>query len=122
MARTTGFLSQSSGKLDGQFQTRQTDHGTFLARLPRQTSKARRSEKQANTRCQMANAAANYGLYNERLKEAFEGKNAGVSDFNAFIQVNYGRRARAAVVCWVTISTVAARCLPSARRCRAASW
>ena len=91
MARTTGFLSQSSGKLDGQFQTRQTDHGTFLARLPRQTSKARRSEKQANTRCQMANAAANYGLYNERLKEAFEGKNAGVSDFNAFIQVNYGK-------------------------------
>lgn len=91
MARTTGFLSQSSGKLDGQFQTRQTDHGTFLARLPRQTSKARRSEKQANTRCQMANAAANYGLYNERLKEAFEGKNAGVSDFNAFVQVNYGK-------------------------------
>lgn len=91
MARTTGFLSQSSGKLDGQFQTRQTDHGTFLARLPRQTSKARRSEKQANTRCQMANAAANYTLYNDKLKEAFEGKNAGVSDFNAFIQVNYGK-------------------------------
>lgn len=91
MARTIGFLSQSSGKLDGQFQTRQTDHGTFLARLPRQTSKTRRSEKQANTRCQMANAAANYTLYNDKLKEAFEGKNPGVSDFNAFIQVNYGK-------------------------------
>ena len=91
MARTNGFLSQSSGKLDGQFQTRQTDHGTFLARLPRQTGKARRSEKQANTRCQMANAAANYTLYNEKLKEAFEGKNPGVSDFNAFIQVNYDK-------------------------------
>ena len=91
MARIIGFLSQSSGKLDGQFQTRQTDHGTFLARLPRQTSKTRRSEKQANTRCQMANAAANYTLYNDKLKEAFEGKNPGVSDFNAFIQVNYGK-------------------------------
>lgn len=91
MARTTSFLSQTSGKLDDQFQTRSTDHGTFLARLPRQTSKTRRSEKQANTRCQMANAAANYTLYNDKLKEAFEGKNPGVSDFNAFIQVNYGK-------------------------------
>ena len=91
MARTIGFLSQSSGKLDGQFQTRQTDHGTFLARMPRKTGKARRSEKQANTRCQMGNAAANYTLYNDKLKEAFEGKNPGVSDFNAFIQVNYGK-------------------------------
>lgn len=91
MARTIGFLSQSSGKLDEQFQTRQTDHGTFLARLPRRTGKARRSEKQANTRCQMANAAANYMLYNDKLKEAFEGKNPGVSDFNAFIQANHGK-------------------------------
>ena len=91
MARTTSFLSQTSGKLDDQFQTRQTSHGTFLARNPRKGSQARRSEKQASTRCQMANAAANYTLYNGKLKEAFEGKNAGVSDFNAFIQVNYGK-------------------------------
>lgn len=91
MARTTSFLSQTSGKLDEQFQTRQTSHGTFLARMPRKGAQARRTEKQASTRCQMANAAANYTLYNGKLKEAFEGKNPGVSDFNAFIQVNYGK-------------------------------
>lgn len=91
MGKTTGFLSQTSGKLDDNFQTRQTDHGTFLARNPRKTKNTRRSEKQANMRCQMANAAANYTLYNEKLKEAFQAKNPGVSDFNAFIQVNYGK-------------------------------
>ena len=91
MAKTTSFLSQTSGKLDNQFQTRQTDHGTFLARLPRKANKKRRTEKQANTRCQLPNAAANYTLYSGKLKEAFEGKNAGVSDYNAFIQANYGK-------------------------------
>ena len=38
-----------------------------------------------------ARLIAAYTLYNGKLKEAFEGKNAGVSDFNAFIQVNYGK-------------------------------
>ena len=93
MGRTTGFLSQTSGKLDDNFQTRQTDHGTFWARNPRKTAKTRRSEKQANTRCQMANASANYRLYNGKLSEAFENKSAGVNDFNSFVQVNYGKTA-----------------------------
>lgn len=35
MARATDFLSQTSGKLDEMFQTRQTDHGTILARNPK---------------------------------------------------------------------------------------
>ena len=91
MGKTTGFLSQVSGKLDDNFQTRQTSHGTFLARNPRKTSKPRRSEKQANTRCQLPNATANYRLYNGKLSEAYEGKSAGVSDFNSFVQVNYGK-------------------------------
>ena len=93
MGRTTGFLSQTSGKLDDNFQTRQTDHGTFWACNPRKTAKTRRSEKQANTRCQMANASANYRLYNGKLSEAFENKSAGVNDFNSFVQVNYGKTA-----------------------------
>ena len=91
MSRTTGFLSQTSGKLDDNFQTRQTDHGTFMARIPRKTAKTRRSEKQANIRCQMPNAAANFRLFNGKLNEAFENKSAGVSDFNCFVQVNYGK-------------------------------
>ena len=91
MGKTTGFLSQTSGKLDDNFQTRQTDHGTFLARNPRKTSKPRRSEKQANMRCQLPNASANYRLYNGKLAEAFENKSAGVNDFNSFVQVNYGK-------------------------------
>lgn len=91
MGKTTGFLSQTSGKLDDNFQTRQTDHGTFLARNPRKTSKPRRSEKQANMRCQLPNASANFRLYNGKLAEAFENKSAGVNDFNSFVQVNYGK-------------------------------
>ena len=38
-----------------------------------------------------ARLIAAFKLYQGKLKEAFEGKNAGVSDFNAFIQVNYGK-------------------------------
>ena len=91
MSKATGFLSQTSGKLDDNFQTRQTDHGTFMARIPRKTVKTRRSEKQANIRCQMPNAAANFRLFNGKLNEAFENKSAGVSDFNCFVQVNYGK-------------------------------
>lgn len=60
MARATDFLSQTSGKLDEMFQTRQTDHGTILARNPKRRGMTRRSEKQANTRCQLANVSANY--------------------------------------------------------------
>ena len=93
MAKTIGFLSQTSGKLDDNFQTRQTTHGTFLARNPKKTSKPRRSEKQANMRCQLPNASANFRLYNGKLSEAFENKSAGVNDFNSFVQVNYGKTA-----------------------------
>lgn len=91
MSKATGFLSQTSGKLDDNFQTRQTDHGTILARNPRKTATTRRSEKQANTRCQLPNAAANFRLFNGKLNEAFENKSAGVSDFNCFVQANYGK-------------------------------
>ena len=89
MAKTTDFLSQTRGKLDTMFQTRQTDHGTILSRNPRRTG--RRSEKQANMRCQMPNAAANYSLFHPMLNDAFEGKTAGQNDYNIFIQVNYGK-------------------------------
>lgn len=89
MAKTTDFLSQTRGKLDSMFQTHQTDHGTILARNPRRTG--RRSEKQANMRCQMPNAAANYSLFHPMLNDAFEGKTAGQNDYNIFIQVNYGK-------------------------------
>lgn len=90
MARTTDFLSQTRGKLDEMFQTRQTDHGTFLVRNPKRRS-TRRSEKQANMRCQMANAGANFRLFQGMLTEAFEGKNPGQNDYNIFVAVNYGK-------------------------------
>ena len=90
MAKTSDFLSQTSGKLNDQFTTRQTAHGTILARNARKTSTPRRSEKQARGRCQMPNIAANFKLYDGKLMQAFEGKPAGVSDFNAFMQANWG--------------------------------
>ena len=90
MAKTTGFLSQTSGKLDDNFTTRQTAFGTILAKTPRKTSTPRRSEKQANMRCQLANMSANYRLYDGKLTQAFEGKGTGLSDFNLFVSTNYG--------------------------------
>ena len=83
-------MSQTSGKLNDQFTTRQTAHGTILARNARKTSTPRRSELQARGRCQMPNIAANFKLYDGKLMQAFEGKQAGVSDFNAFMQANWG--------------------------------
>lgn len=91
MARATDFLSQTSGKLDEMFQTRQTDHGTILARNPKRRGMTRRSEKQANTRCQLANVSANYQLFRCKKMQSFEGKEAGQNDFNIFVQVNYDR-------------------------------
>ena len=91
MAKTTDFLSQTSGKLTDQFVTRQTAHGTILARAPRKTANPRRSEKQANMRCQMANMSANFKLYQGKLKLAWEGKETGLSEFNKFVQSNYDK-------------------------------
>lgn len=91
MARTTDFLSQTSGKLTDQFVTRQTAHGTILARAPRKTANARRSERQANLRCQLANMSANFKLYQGKLKLAWEGKKAGLSEYNCFVASNYDK-------------------------------
>ena len=71
MAKTSGFLSETRGKLNDSFQTRQTVNGTILARSPRKASTPRRSEKQMFMRCQLSNVAANHQLYNDRLLLAF---------------------------------------------------
>ena len=91
MAKTTDFLSQTSGKLTDQFVTRQTAHGTILARAPKKTANARRSERQANMRCQLANMSANFKLYQGKLKLAWEGKKAGLSEYNCFVASNYDK-------------------------------
>lgn len=90
MAKTTGFLSETSGKLNDNFQTRQTVRGTYLSRTPRKPSVPRRSDKQMYTRAQMANVAANNQLYADRHHLGFEGKPAGTSEYNMMVQVNYG--------------------------------
>ena len=91
MAKTTDFLSQTSGKLTDQFTTRQTVHGTILARTPKKQANPRRSAKQANLRCQMANMSANFKLYQGKLKLAWEGKKTGLSEFNCFVASNYDK-------------------------------
>ena len=91
MAKTTDFLSQTSGKLTDQFVTRQTAHGTILARAPKKTSNPRRSERQANMRCQLANMSANFKLYQGKLKLAWESKKAGLSEYNCFVASNYDK-------------------------------
>ena len=89
MAKTSGFLSETRGKLNENFQTRQTPNGTILARSPRKANTPRRSEKQMFIRCQLGNMAANHQLYNDRLLQAFESKPTGVTVYNMMVQVNY---------------------------------
>ena len=85
------LIEEVSGKLGSGLVMRQTVHGPVLAKAPRKASTPRRSEKQANTRCQMANLTANFRLYNGKLQQAFEGKKAGVSDANLYVAVNYDK-------------------------------
>ena len=84
-------IEEVSGKLGSGLVMRQTVHGPVLAKAPRKASTPRRSEKQANTRCQMANLTANFRLFNGKLEQAFESKKAGVSDANVYVAVNYGK-------------------------------
>lgn len=80
-------LDEISGKLGKGVVFRQTPHGTVMAKAGRKSRK--RSQGQAEVRCRIANASANYRLYAGKLKQAFEGKGTGVSDFNQYVGVNY---------------------------------
>lgn len=94
MAKTTDFLSNTSGKINQDYYTRQTDNGTILVHTARRRKDARRSEKQATLRCQLPNAAAVYKLFTaKKLVNAFENKESGVNDYNAFVQANYNKTA-----------------------------
>lgn len=89
MAKVSGSLfDQFSGKLYGVV-FRNTANGSVAAKAPRKASKPRRTEGQADVRCRFANASANYRLYAGKLEKAFESKNAGASDYNYYIGVNY---------------------------------
>ena len=90
MAKTKDFLSNVSGKLNGDYHVRETDHGNFLSHNPRHRG-VRRSKDQANTRCQLGNMSNNYQLIKCVKMQCFEGKEPGQNDFNIFVQVNYNR-------------------------------
>ena len=81
------LLEELSGKLGKGVVFRQTANGTVMAKAGRKSNK--RSQGQAEVRCRIANASANYRLYSGKLKQAFEGKNSGVSDFNQYVGVNF---------------------------------
>ena len=81
------LLEELSGKLGKGVVFRQTAHGTVMAKAGRKSNK--RTQGQAEVRCRVANASANYRLYAGKLKQAFEGKGTGVSDFNQYVGVNH---------------------------------
>ena len=81
------LLEELSGKLGKGVVFRQTAHGTVMAKAGRKSNK--RTQSQAEVRCRTANVSANYRLYAGKLKQAFEGKESGVSDFNQYVGVNF---------------------------------
>lgn len=86
----SAVFEEASGKLGSGLVVRQTVHGAILAKAPKKASTPRRSEDQVKNRGQMANIGANHKLYGGRLAMAFEGKAAGLSEFNMMVQVNWG--------------------------------
>lgn len=91
MAKHTGIFRNTRGKIFPGLHARETETGTILAQNPRQPSKARRSEAQADRRCQMGNMGGFYRLFDRRITNAFEGKGPGQNDYNLFIQCNYAK-------------------------------
>lgn len=89
MGKITGIDRDPSG-LVGNVVYRNTKMGTVVAKTPKKASTPRRSEKQMYTRCQLGNVAANFKLFEGRLALGFEDKSAGQSEFNLYIQCNYG--------------------------------
>lgn len=84
MAKTTDFLSNTRGKINNDYYTRQTETGTVLNHMKHR--RVRRSEQQAANRGQMPNAGAMFRLFTAlKLYNSFENKAAGTSDYNAFI-------------------------------------
>jgi len=81
------LLEELSGKLGKGVVFRQTVHGTVMAKAGRKSNK--RTQGQAEVRCRTANVSANYRLYAGKLKQAFEGKESGVTDFNQYVGVNF---------------------------------
>lgn len=91
MAKHNGILRETSGSILPGLHSRVTEVGTIFARNPRQPSKTRRSENQADRRCQVGNMGAMYRLFDRRITNAFEGKAPGQNDYNIFIQCNYAK-------------------------------
>lgn len=91
MAKHTGIFRNTRGKIFPGLHARETETGTILAQTPRQPSKARRSEAQADRRCQMGNMGGFYRLFDRRITNVFEGKGPGQNDYNLFIQCNYAK-------------------------------
>lgn len=89
MGKINGLNQDPTGMV-GNIVYRQTKKGTIIAKQPRKASTPRRSEKQMFTRCQFANLAANFRLFEGRLALAFEDKTASQSEFNLYLQCNYG--------------------------------
>jgi hypothetical protein len=89
MGKITGLDRNPSG-IVGNVVYRNTKKGTVVAKTPKRASTPRRSEKQMYTRCQLGNVAANFRLFEGRLALGFEDKSAGQSEFNLYIQCNYG--------------------------------
>ena len=89
MGKITGIDRDPSG-IVGNVVYRNTKKGTVVAKTPKKASTPRRSERQMYTRCQLGNVAANFRLFEGRLALGFEDKSAGQSEFNLYIQCNYG--------------------------------
>lgn len=89
MAKHTGIFRNTRGKIFPGLHARETETGSILAQNPRQPGKTRRSEAQADRRCQMGNMGGFYRLFDRRITNAFEGKGPSQNDYNLFIQCNY---------------------------------
>ena len=90
MGKATGQSKNLRGKIGQMIYYQRKDGTTVVYEAKEKTATPVRTEAQMQIRTQWSNLGAVYTQFHKTLKKGFEGLEAGLSDYNAFIQANVG--------------------------------
>ena len=90
MGKATGQSKNLRGKIGQMIYYQRKDGTTVVYEAKEKAATPVRTEAQMQIRTQWSNLGAVYTQFHKTLKKGFEGLEAGLSDYNAFIQANVG--------------------------------
>lgn len=90
MGKATGQSKNLRGKIGQMIYYQRKDGTTVVYEAREKAATPVRTEAQMQIRTQWSNLGAVYTQFHKTLKKGFEGLEAGLSDYNAFIQANVG--------------------------------